>query len=42
MADAQVWMAMVSILATLKIEKGKDAQGNDVHVGVDYIDALIW
>ncbi|KAF9077321.1 cytochrome P450 [Rhodocollybia butyracea] len=41
MADAQVWMAIVSILATLKIEKGKDTKGNDVQLGVDYTDTLI-
>ncbi|KAE9396710.1 cytochrome P450 [Gymnopus androsaceus JB14] len=41
LADASVWMAIVSILATLRLEKAKDLEGNDIHVEGDYTDELI-
>ncbi|KAE9394679.1 cytochrome P450 [Gymnopus androsaceus JB14] len=41
LADASVWMAVVSILTTLRLEKAKDVEGNEVHVEWNYTDGLI-
>lgn len=42
LADASVWMALATILATLHLEKAKSPQGNDILVDWEYTDTLIW
>ncbi|KAF7364917.1 O-methylsterigmatocystin oxidoreductase [Mycena venus] len=41
-ADATVWAAMVSILATFNIAKAKDSAGNEIDIDLDnYSDGLV-
>ncbi|KAF7364916.1 O-methylsterigmatocystin oxidoreductase [Mycena venus] len=41
-ADAAVWAAMVSILATFNIAKAKDSAGNEIDIDLDnYSDGLV-
>lgn len=41
MAINSVWMAVVSVLATFKISKAKDAQGNEITVEPLFRDGLL-
>ncbi|KAI0310503.1 hypothetical protein OF83DRAFT_1272372 [Amylostereum chailletii] len=41
LARASLWIAMVSVLATLDISKAKDELGNEVPIEVDYSDGLV-
>ncbi|KAJ7599439.1 cytochrome P450 [Mycena floridula] len=41
LAQATMWLAVASMLATFNIAQAKDAEGNDVPISGDYTDALI-
>ncbi|KIJ57777.1 hypothetical protein HYDPIDRAFT_103858, partial [Hydnomerulius pinastri MD-312] len=42
LAEASVWIAMVSILAVFNIGKAKDKQGRDIDVIPEYKSGILW
>ncbi|KAF8869403.1 cytochrome P450 [Infundibulicybe gibba] len=41
LASSSVWLAIVSVLATMNIAKAKDAQGNDIEIDGEYTGGAI-